>query len=57
MGRPPRQTPPAELCRRLEEVEAENRELREQLTVAEVRRELAQALPQVSRAAAALPSL
>lgn len=55
MGRPPRQTPPAELCRRLEEVERENRELREQLTVAEVRRELAQALPQVSRAAAGPP--
>lgn len=51
MGRPPHQTPPAELLRRLQAVEAENRELAEQLAVADVRRELAEALPDLGRTA------
>ena len=51
MGRPPQETAPADVCRRLEALEAENRELREQLTVADVRRELAEVLPDLGRAA------
>ena len=51
MGRPPQASAPAEFCRRLEAVEAENRELAEQLAVADVRRELAEALPDLGRTA------
>ncbi|NLG44020.1 MAG: helix-turn-helix domain-containing protein [Phycisphaerae bacterium] len=54
-GRRPREASSEELCRRLGEVEAENRELREQLAVADVRRELAEALPHVGAAAMGPP--
>jgi len=55
MGRPPRQTPPAELSDRLRDVEAELAEVREQLAVAELRRELAETLPDVRELAGRPP--
>lgn len=45
MGRPPQEAPAAELSRRLGTLEADNRELREELAAAEVRRAVAEALP------------
>ncbi len=47
LGRPPRQAEAAPLPSRIQALEAENRTLRQQLTAAELRRELAEVLPHV----------
>ena len=47
LGRPPQGADEAQWQSRLQAVEAENRALRQQLTAAEVRRELADVLPHV----------
>jgi len=47
LGRPPRQADAAPLPSRIQALEAENRTLRQQLTAAELRRELAEVLPHV----------
>jgi transposase len=50
LGRPPRAADPAQLQARIRALESENRTLRQQLTAAEVRRELAEVLPQLVHA-------
>ena len=49
LGRPPQAVEVGELLSRLQTLETENATLRQQLTAAEVRRELAEALPHVVR--------
>jgi hypothetical protein len=51
VGRPPNAADPSKLQTRLVELEDENRALRQQMAAAEVRRELAEALPHVVHAA------
>jgi len=53
LGRPPQAVDAEELLSRLQTLETENATLRQQLTAAEVRRELAEALPHVVRDSAA----
>jgi hypothetical protein len=53
LGRPPQAVELGELLSRLQTLETENATLRQQLTAAEVRRELAEALPHVVRDSAA----
>ena len=55
LGRPPQAVDAAELRSRLQKLEVENATLRQQLAAAEVRRELAAALPHVVHAAEASP--
>ena len=50
LGRPPQAADVGELLSRLQTLETENATLRQQLTAAEVRRELAEALPHVVQA-------
>jgi hypothetical protein len=51
LGRPRHETDPAELQARIDALEAENQTLRQQLASAEVRREVAEILPDVVPAA------
>ena len=55
LGRPPQTVDVAELLSRLQTSETENATLRQQLLAAEVRRELAEALPHVVRASDEAP--
>ena len=55
LGRPPQAVEAAELLPRVQALETENATLRQQLTAAEVRRELAEILPHVVHAPADTP--
>ena len=55
LGRPPHAVETSELLPRLQTLETENATLRQQLTAAEVRRELAEILPHVVHAPAETP--
>jgi hypothetical protein len=55
LGRPPHATDVSEFQSRLQALETQNEQLRHQLAAAEVRRELAEALPHVVRAADQAP--